>query len=158
MEYENKYEHNYASRGQANLNTVLASIGSAGALGLLDNFLGNGKGHCSEDHCVNRYEAAQAARIAELETQNKLLESNIYTDSKIADVFERLSGRINCIEGQISQQAVYNASNTNMLNCLSNQVASLMSLTKVVIPTSSICPEVMPRYNSFVTPTTTAGA
>lgn len=159
MEYENKY----ASKGVAG--TALGiGIGALGLEALRGGFGGifggTGNGGCSEDHCVNRYEAAQAARIAELETHNKLLESNIYTDSKIADVYERLSGRINCLEGQMAQQAVYNATNTATLNCLSNQIASLMSLTKVVIPTSSICPEVMPRYNSFVTPgtTTTAGA
>lgn len=27
-------------------------------------------------------------------------------------------------------------------------------LTKTVIPTTSICPEVMPRYNSYTAPTT----
>ena len=34
-----------------------------------------------------------------------------------------------------------------------DQVAQLASLTKVVIPAASICPEVMPRYNSWKSPT-----
>jgi hypothetical protein len=139
MEYENKY----ASKGVAGtaLGIGIGALGLEALRGGLGGiFGGTGNGGCSEDHCVNRYEAAQAARIAELETHNKLLESNIYTDSKIADVYERLSGKISCIEGQISQQAVYNATNTAAINCINGQIAVLMGLTKTVIPFSSICP------------------
>lgn len=162
MEYENKYENHYASKALGG--TALGIAIGSGVLGLANGGLGNifsgtgngnGNGKCSEDHYINRYEAALSARINELVTQNKLLESNIYTDSKIADVYERLNTKISCIEGQLAQQAVYNATNTATLNCISGQVAQLMALTKVVVPASSICPEVMPRYNSFVTPTTT---
>ena len=37
-------------------------------------------------------------------------------------------------------QAVYNGTNTATLSCLQNQVNQLMSITKVVIPNSSVCP------------------
>jgi hypothetical protein len=111
---------------------------------------------CHENMPVNRYEAAKDARIAELETQNKLLESNIYTDQKIADVYERLSGKISCLEGHINQQAVYNATNNATIGCLSQQIAQLQSLTKIVIPKTSVCPEPMDKYNSWTAPT--AGA
>jgi hypothetical protein len=89
---------------------------------------------------VNRYEAAQASRIAELETRNKLLESNIYTDSKIADIYERLNTKIGVVEAAVNAQAVYNATNTATINCISGQVAQLMALTKTVIPITNICP------------------
>ena len=73
-----------------------------------------------------------------------LLESNIYTDSKIADVYERLNTKINAIqEAQNAvnmQQAVYNGTNTAALNCLQGQVAQLYSLTKLIVPNASICP------------------
>lgn len=113
---------------------------------------------CNEDHLVNRYEAAQQARIAELETEVKLRDANTYTDSKILDLYRYVDGKFGCVEAQIAQQAVYNATNTATLSCLQNQVAALQGLTKVVIPTSSICPEVMPRYNSWTAPTTEAPA
>jgi hypothetical protein len=129
-------------------------------LGLILNMMTSGVGTkaygCSEDHHINRYEAAQSARIAELETEVKLRDANIYTDSKIADVYERLSGRINCVEGQIAQQAVYNATNTATLGCISGQIAQLMGLTKTIIPADNICPAPMPQYNSWTAPT--AGA
>lgn len=50
----------------------------------------------------------------------------------------------------------------NTINCLAGQVnrntTSLSNITKVVIPQDVICPEVMPRYNSWTAPTTTAPA
>ena len=160
MEYES---HNFASKGVAGtaLGIGIGALGLEALRGGFGNIFSgnngnNGNSGCSEDHCINRYEAAQSARIAELETQNKLLESNIYTDSKIADVYERLNTKISCIEGQISQQAVYNATNTATLNCLSGQIATLMSLTKTIIPITNICPEPMKMYNSWTAPTTGA--
>lgn len=154
----------YASRGVGVGGLTTGVIGTAlGAInsGIVGNVLGGAGGArnggcCNEDHLVNRYEAAKDARIAELETQNKLLESNIYTDQKISDVYERLSGKISCLEGHINQQAVYNATNNATIGCLSQQIAQLQSLTKIVIPKTSVCPEPMDKYNSWTAPT--AGA
>lgn len=59
------------------IGTVLGSLGVAGNNGMGLNLLGNNcygygpyqqNGCCSEDHLVNRYEAAQSAKIADLET------------------------------------------------------------------------------------------
>ena len=156
MEYENKY----ASKGVAGAGLGLGIAGTA--LGLLSGnglsgILGaNAARGCSEDHCVNRYELGMQNEIAAKDNKIALLESNIYTDSKIADVYERLNNKIGCIEGQLAQQAVYNATNTGLISCLQSQVAALQGLTKIVIPTASICPEPMARYNSWTAPTATA--
>ena len=159
MEMENKY----ASKGVAGtgLGLAIGALGVEALRGGFGNILGgngtvNGHCTCSEDHVINRYEASQSARIAELETEVKLRDANIYTDSKIADVYERLSGRINYVEGQIAQQNVYNATNTATLGCISGQIAQLMSLTKTIVPAENICPVPMPQYNSWTAPT--AGA
>lgn len=153
----------FASKGVAGSGLGLGIAGTA--LGVLNGGLGNvlggivpgmaRTGCCSEDHMVNRYEAAQSARIAELETEVKLRDANTYTDSKILDLYRYVDGKFGCVEGQIAQQAVYNATNTATLTCLQQQVAALQGLTKVVIPTTSICPEPMPRYNSWTAPTAT---
>lgn len=63
---------------------------------------------CSEDHHVNRYEAAQAARIAELETEVKLRDSNIYTDSKILEVYKYFDGENKAIREELCAQKVHN--------------------------------------------------
>jgi hypothetical protein len=155
-----EYENHYASKGVAGTALGLG----AGALGLelLRGNLGglfngaNGNCGCNEDHYVNRYEAAQSARISELETEVKLRDSNIYTDSKILELYKYVDGKFACVENQLCEQRVYNATNTAVTNCLSNQIMQLQSLTKLVIPNTSVCPG---WGNVTVTPaTTTTGA
>jgi hypothetical protein len=155
MNWENK-----ASKGVAGAGLGLGIAGTAlGVLnGGLGSILGGMRSSCSDDHPVSRYDAAQAARIAELETEVKLRDANTYTDGKILDLYRYVDGKFACVEGQIAQQAVYNATNTATLNCISGQVAQLMALTKCVIPTTSICPEPMLRYNSWTAPAADAAA
>ena len=140
MEYENKY----ASKGVAGTGlglgiagTALGLLGGNGLGGLFGNNCNSG---CSENSWVNRYEATQAARIAELETEVKLRDSNIYTDNKILALYQYVDGKIQGIEAQICQQNVYNATNTATINCIAGQVSQLMGLTKLVIPNGSVCP------------------
>lgn len=63
---------------------------------------------CSENHLVNRYEAAQSAKIAELETEIKLRDANTYTDQKSLEMYQYIDGRLRNVESQISAQAVIN--------------------------------------------------
>ena len=151
MENENRY----ASKGQAALNTVLGSIGTAGATGILGNLFNGGCNCNGNDPMVSRYELSQANRIAELETEVKLRDSNIYTDSKILDLYKTFDARCNGIEAQICQQNVYNATNTAAISCINGQIAQLMGLTKLVIPNPSVCPG---WGNVTVTPATTTTA
>jgi hypothetical protein len=155
-----EHENNYASNGKGNLGVTLGAIGTGlgilGGNGLGGLFNTNGNCGCNEDHFVNRYEAAQSARIAELETEVKLRDSNIYTDSKILELYKYVDGKFGCIESELCQQRVYNATNTATLNCISGQVASLLALTKTVIPIGNVCPEPMPAYNSWTAPTAPA--
>lgn len=136
MEYENKY----ASKGVAGTGLGLGIAGTA--LGLMAGGL-NGAGLFNSNGCnnyVNRYEAEQAARIAELETEVKLRDANTYTDGKILEFYRYVDNKFAGVEAQICQQNVYNATNTATLNCMNAQIAQLMSLTKMVIPNASICP------------------
>ena len=154
----------FASKGVANAGLTTGIIGSAGWLlnGGLNNILGGARNvgacGCNEDHLVNRYEAQQQARIAELETEVKLRDANTYTDQKLIEVYRYFDNKLEGVNASICQQAVYNATNTATISCLQNQVNQLAALTKVVIPTSSVCPEPMARYNSWTAPTATATA
>jgi hypothetical protein len=161
MEYTNEY----SSNGKGNLGVTLGAIGTGlGILngngnGILGGLFGNGRCGCNEDHNVNRYEAAQSARIAELETEVKLRDSNIYTDSKILDLYKYVDGKFGCVERELCDQRVYNATNTATISCVQGQVAQLAALTKIIIPAGNICPAPMPQYNSWTAPTTpTTGA
>jgi hypothetical protein len=164
MEHENKY---YSSNGKGNLAVTLGAIGTGlgvlngGIAGLNGIFGNNANCGCNEDHLVNRYEAAQSARISELETQNKFLESTIYNDGKFLEFYKYVDGKFNCIDARLAQQETFNAVNTTQMSCINNQIAQLMSLTSFAVDANKICPPGMPLYNAWVAPTsgtTTAGA
>jgi len=149
----------FASKGVAGSGLGLGIAGTA--LGLLNGGLGNILGGanmcgCSENNLVNRYELEMENKIVSKDSEIALLKSNIYTDQKIADVYERLSGRINCVESAINTQAVVNATMTGTIGCMQGQIAQLQSLTKLVVPNTSVCPG---WGDVTVTPaTTTTGA
>lgn len=113
---------------------------------------------CHEDHAVNRYEAAQSARIAELETEVKLRDANTFTMGEIGKLRDYVEAKFDAVNAQMCQQAVINSQLTANISCMQGQIAVLNGLTKTVIPVASICPEVMPRFNSFTVPTTDAAA
>ena len=150
-------EMNYASKGVAGSGLGLGIAGTA--LGLLNNgglgniFGGwNATANCHENTPVNRYEAQQSARIAELETEVKLRDANTFTMGEMGKLRDYVDNKFAAVEKSICDQAVYNATNTATIGCIANQVAQLMSLTKVVIPNASICPG---WGNVTVTPATT---
>jgi hypothetical protein len=147
-----EYENHYASKGVAGTGLGLGIAGTA--LGLLNNgnlggILGNRTTSCSEEHYVNRYEMKMQQELAAKDSKIALLESNIYVDSKIADVYERLNTKIGGLEAQICQQGIINAQVAANLSCMQNSISALNNLTKLVIPITSICPE-----PAVATPTT----
>ena len=154
MEYENKH---FASKGVGGtaLGLAIGSLGLQTLNGGLGGILGGGSCGCAEDRLINRYEASQSARISELETEVKLRDANIYTDQKLGALRDYVDGRFGSVEGQLCQQAVYNATCNSTISCLQGQVAQLMGLSKLIIPASSVCPAPMPQYNNWVAPTST---
>lgn len=129
------------------IGTVLGSLGVAGNNGMGLNLFGNGTGGCSEDHLVNRYEAAQQAKIAELETKVALRDANTYADQKLLEVYKYFDGEIKDIRSTMSEndkaQAVVNANLNASLVALTGQVAqtaaTLAGITRVAVPKSQIC-------------------
>ena len=150
----------FASKGVAGSGLGLGIAGTA--LGVLNGGLGNILGGltnncgCGNNQYVNRYEMELENKIINRDSEIALLKSNIYTDQKIADVYERLNAKIGGVEAGLSTQAVYNATNTATINCIQGQVAQLYGLTKMVVPNTSVCPG---WGNVTITPsTTTTGA
>ena len=151
----------YASKGVANAGLTTGIIGSAlGAMnsGILPGLFGSGcNSNCSENMAVNRYEAAQSARIAELETEVKLRDANTYTDSKLGALRDYVDGKFARVEHELCDQKVYNATLNGAVGCIQGQIAQLMSLTKLVIPNGSVCPG-WGDVTVSVTPAPTTGA
>lgn len=121
----------FASNGKGNLGVTLGAIGTGlGVLsGGLNGILGSvgaypagmvgmpygcatpatwNTGCCSDDHCVNRYEAGQSARIAELETEVKLRDANIYSDQKSLELYKYFDGELKDVRNTLAAQAVMN--------------------------------------------------
>lgn len=140
-------DYHVTGQGQGNYNSVAGSLGIASFLGFnANNILGGmNRGNCSpQDALVTRYEAGMMQELAAKDGKIALLESNIYTDSKIADVYERLNNKIGAMKDEQNainmQQAVYNGVNTAAVECIKGQIAQLMGLTKLIVPNGSICP------------------
>lgn len=136
MEYENKY----ASKGVAGAGLGLGIAGTA--LGLLNNGGGlniMGGGNCNHP-AYTRYDAEKDARIAELETEVKLRDANTYTLGEVGKLRDYMENRLGVIEHELCDQRTYNAVNTATISCIQGQIATLLGLTKTVIPNGSICP------------------
>lgn len=139
----------FASKGVAGSGLGLGIAGTA--LGLLNGGLGNLLGNnmwnnnnCSENTLVTRYENGLQQTIATKDSEIGLLKSNIYTDQKIADVFERLNTRLVAMDKEncerFAAQATYNSTLNGAVTNIQNQVTQLQSLTKLIVPNSSVCP------------------
>ena len=122
-------------------------FGIAGtALGLLNGGAGGilsgmtGAGCCSDNMAVNRYELNLTQEIASKDTRIGLLESQVYVDQKLTDVVKDYTAQISNLQSQINAQAAYNATMNGTVSCIQGQIAQLQSLTKLVVPNTSVCP------------------
>ena len=139
----------------------------------------NGRhGQCSENTLVNRYEMGQSQRIA-------TLESDRYTDQKIIEAYKQSVADNKALEAKINELAEKNNAAHETINreLVAQREAQLITngkmdkelallkqadyfnrqlndcryvTAKKVVAKDDICPEVMPRYNSFTVPTTPA--
>ena len=135
----------FASKGVAGTGLGLGIAGTA--LGVMNGGLGNvlggligGNGVCSDNMPVTRYELNQEAKIADLQSQIALRDANTYNDQKLLEVYKYFDGKIEGINHRICNQEVWNATQTATISCMANQIAALNSLTKLVVPNSSVCP------------------
>lgn len=148
----------YARKG--GVATALALGGTALGVevlrGGIGGILGGGNCACSDNMPVTRFELAQQNTIASKDMEIAYYKGREEAKNDSLQLYQYVDGRLRGIEAQIGQQSVYNATNTAALNCLSGQVAQLMSLTQLKIGNASVCPG---WGNVTVTPaTTTAGA
>lgn len=153
-----------ANVGSAGVAGAGLGLGIAGtALALLNNGgLGNLLGGCNNQY-ASKSDIAYSQELAKKDSEIALLKSEQNTEVKIADVYDRLITKINA--NQLAQsewnaaQMVNNCKMSNAIAVNTNSISALQnccnSITKLVVPKDSICPEVMPMYNSWTAPTTT---
>ena len=138
--------------GAGSLGLIAAQSGILGNIFGGSNNCGNSGG--SESQMVNRYEAGQAARIAELETEVKLRDANFYTVSEMGKLRDYVDGKFAKVEHELCDQRVINAQIIGNTTCMAGQIQQLYGLTKLIVPNGSICPG-WGDVTVAVTPTTT---
>ena len=99
------------------LGALAGAGGLAGLLGIRPN-----QGGDPGDRPVTRYEMSLIA-------ENNQLKAQQYTDM-----------RANGLQQQISQQAVWNATQEGVMRCQAQQLAQLYSLTQLTIPNGNVTP------------------
>ena len=132
------YDVKVPNQGQVTYNTVAGSAGLASFLGFnAQNLFGGGcnggglfgwnrnNGNCGcspYDMPVTRYEMAMQQQLAAKDSEIMELKANIFTDTKIADVYERLSQRIGAAEAILAQQAIRNQGFTDAFRELQKDI------------------------------------
>lgn len=146
-----------ARQGTTALGIIGTALGGLATLG--GNILGGmPAGGCNENTPVTRYELGQNEEISKLRSENDLLKADKYTDQKIAEVYTVLNNKVDKINCELRDVAVYQATNTATISCMGQQInglqAVLNNITKTVVPNSAICPG-WGNVTVAVTPTTT---
>lgn len=140
-------KNEYASKGVAGSGLGLGIAGTALALlnnGGLNGLFGNNRCGCVQEQFVTRKEFELGQQLAAKDSEIGLLRADKYTDQKIVETYQNLQAQINALkENQYSinlQQATLNATQTATIACMQQQIAQLQSLTKLVVPNTSVCP------------------
>lgn len=142
-----------ASRNSSNNGVIEAML--AAIMSLIPTLMNggshnNGRGCCSENTPVTRFDLEQSEKMQDLKSENALLKADKYTDQKISDTYITLNGQIKELAAEVRankdaqceinrEQAVYNGVNTATLKSLKGQIAELASLSELVVPKRKVC-------------------
>lgn len=156
----------YASKGLANGVGIPALV--LGSLGFLQS---GGLGSGIFGNCNNSVAStAMSAALSQKDSEIAKLSAEKYTDNKIAENYISLNNQINTVAKDLASLSLNNERRISTIegqvSCLAQATNTaiaginntLNNITKTVIPKDAICPEYMPRYNSWTAPTTTTTA
>lgn len=136
------------------IGTALGALNS----GLIPGLLGGNAATCSENMGVNRYELSMQRELTNKDMEIAYLKGRDAAKSDSLELYKYVDGKFACIERELADQRVFNATQIGTISCIQGQVAALMGLTKTIVPITNVCPEPMKMYNSWTAPTTTTGA
>ena len=139
---------NVAGGGTTALGIIGTSLGglALGGNGILGNLLG---GNPAAANCyINRYELDMSEKLAQKDSEIAYLQGQNETDKKIVETYKDLNGQIAVLRDKVCENEkcalVYQATQTATVSAMSatlaNVQALLGSITKCVVPNSSICP------------------
>ena len=141
-----------ASRNNSNTDVIEAMLKVMISLipALFNGGGNNGRGCCSENTPVTRFDLQQSQEMQDLKSENALLKADKYTDQKISETYITLNGQIKELAAEVRankdaqcevnrEQAVYNGINTATIKSLKGQIADLASLSELVVPRRKVC-------------------
>ena len=137
----------------------VGSAGVAGAglgLGIAGTALGLLSGNGLNGILGGGNQCNDTRTISALESEIAKLKSEKYTDKVGTEVYAELNKKFNeigqFVAGMDKNSAVAEAINAEIIACLTNRIAALEAVTKMVVPNSSVCPG---WGNVTITPATT---
>ena len=164
----------FASKGVANAGLTTGIIGTVLGAAASSNNCNGGllSGLFGGNRCG--YGLGESQFVASILAENGMLKAENYSDRVAKEVYQQtladnkqlrqdirdeLALREQITAGKIESLANVTTCSFNAVNsAIANLANTVSGITKCVIPTTAICPEVMPRYNSFVAPTADAPA
>lgn len=156
-----EYEKKWASPGVAGSGLGLGIAGTALGLlnanggGLLGGLFG-GNCACAENIPVNRYEMGMQRDLTNKDMEIAYLKGRDAAKTDSLELYKYIDGKFACVERELADQRVFNATQVGNISCIQAQIAQLQSLTRCIIPAANICPAPMPQYNSWTAPTAAA--
>ena len=119
--------------------------GGLGTLALANQVLGGNGGLLNfGNNCQKNQQCDDTRLISALESEIAKLKSERYTDQVGTGVYAEINKKYielaQFIAAQDKANAVAEAITAERLSCLTNRVAALEALTKLVVPNSSVCP------------------
>ena len=163
------------AEGMANVSS--AGVGGAGlglgiagtALGLLNGANGNGilgglfgGGNVNQTNALMSDLAKEKAERFAEKTGAEIYNAMFAQYKELAQATTNIDKRVSALEvaGPLREQLV-----NQRIDCCCNSMnaglaalqATVANITKTIVPITSVCPQPMPQYNSFVVPTTDTG-
>lgn len=165
----------FASKGVAKAGLTTGIIGTIlGAAANSNNCNGGILGGLFGGNRCGGMSLAESQYVASILAENSMLKAENYSDRVAKEVYQQtladnkqlrqdirdeLALREQITAGKIESLANVTTCSFNAVNtAIANLANTVNGITKCVIPATAICPEVMPRYNSFVAPTADAPA
>ena len=165
----------YASKGVANGGLITGVVGTTlAALPLLTGGNGGPLGGFFGGNRCGGMSLAESQYVASILAENGMLKAENYSDRVAKEVYQQtladnkqlrqdirdeLALREQIMAGKVESLANVTTCSFNAVNtAISNLANTVNGITKCVIPATAICPEVMPRYNSWTAPTADAPA
>ena len=145
----------YASNAKGNTGVALGSVGLG--LGVLNSLGGMAGMYTRGGYSYGCGDSGMLRELMDAKMQSAILAADNDTDRKIVEAYTVLERKINDVDGKVEQfareQAEFNGVCKATMGSMRSDIDELLHLTVRRVRADRVCPEPMPRYNSWEAPT-----